>query len=85
MSHQDANRNAVWAIGTAHMVEGDGRSFHITLSGPDYQSLRNYCHLQQKTTGRRITYEEVMVDALHRLLKAEKNKAAPARGVRQQR
>jgi hypothetical protein len=85
MSHQDANRNAVWAIGAAHLVEGDGRSFHIRLNGSDYQGLRDYCHHQQKATGRRITFEDVMVEALQRLLKAEREKSRSAGGTGQHR
>jgi hypothetical protein len=44
------------------------KSLTIKLDGPLYAALRNHCHAEEMKRGKRVTHQEVMVEALKRLL-----------------
>jgi hypothetical protein len=44
------------------------KSLTIKLDGPLYGALRNHCHAEEMKRGKRVTHQEVMVEALRHLL-----------------
>lgn len=48
-----------------------GKSLTVKLDGADYWALRDYCTAREKATGQRVTHQQVMVEALRALLKAQ--------------
>lgn len=47
---------------------GGGKSLTVKLEAADYWALRDYCIRQERTTGKRVTHQQVMVTALQALL-----------------
>lgn len=39
------------------------KSLTVKLDGETYAMLRDYCHRQERATGKRLTHQEVMVQA----------------------
>ena len=48
-----------------------GKSLTVKLDGADYWALRDYCIAREKATGTRVTHQQVMVEGLRALLRAE--------------
>lgn len=44
------------------------KSLTIKLEGPLYAALRQFCHAKELERGRRVTHQEVVVDALRKHL-----------------
>ena len=47
---------------------GESKSLTIKLSAADYARLRDLCIERERELGRRVTHQEVMVEAFHALL-----------------
>ena len=47
------------------------RALTVKLRQPEYQRLRQLCANREATTGERVSHQEVMLEALLRLLDAE--------------
>jgi hypothetical protein len=52
----------------AEMAVGGPKSLTVKLTAVDYWALRDFCTQQERQTGRRVTHQEAMVVALHKLL-----------------
>jgi hypothetical protein len=52
-----------------HAPPGAGKSLTVKLEAADYWALRDYCTRQERTTGQRVTHQQVMVSALRGLLR----------------
>jgi hypothetical protein len=49
----------------AQPAQGGGpKALTVKLDGAAYRRLRRYCQEQEEATGRRVTHQEVMVEAL---------------------
>ena len=48
------------------------RALTVKLRQPEYQRLRQLCANREAATGERVSHQEVMLEALLRLLDAEK-------------
>ncbi len=44
------------------------KSLTVKLDGDTYEELRDYCHRQEKVTGRRLTHQDVMLRAAKEFL-----------------
>ncbi len=47
---------------------GPQKSLTVKLDGELYAALRTYCYEQERATGSRLTHQQVMVEALKKLL-----------------
>lgn len=53
------------AANTDRPISSTGpRALTVKLDGPLYARLRDYCHARERGTTRRVTHQQVMVDAL---------------------
>jgi hypothetical protein len=52
----------------ARMPAGGSKSLTVKLELGDYWALRDFCTQRERETGKRLTHQEAMVLALHRLL-----------------
>jgi hypothetical protein len=47
---------------------GGPKSLTVKLEAADYWALRDYCTQRERETGQRVTHQQAMVMALHKLL-----------------
>jgi hypothetical protein len=51
---------------------GGVKSLTVKLEGDTYAALRAYCYERERSTGARLTHQQVMVQALKQFLESQK-------------